>query len=63
MFDLLFGVSIVGTVVQAIKDSCTPAIPDENFDSELYYKDIVDGVPLEKCQEKIKNGAYRKNNE
>ena len=60
MFDLLLIVSIFGTVVEAVKEVCTPAIPAENFaNKELYHKDIINGVSIEQRMENIKNGKYK----
>ena len=53
MFDLLFVASIVGSVVQAIKDACAPTIPVENLANKtLYHKDIMDGVSDEQRMKK-----------
>lgn len=60
MFDLLFVVSIIGTAVQAFKESLTPTIPAENWaNKELYYKDIMDGVSAEQRMKNLENGKYR----
>ena len=60
MFDLLFIVSIVGTAVQLIKETCTKTIPAENWaNKELYHKDIMDGVPIEQRMKNLENGKYK----
>lgn len=60
--DLLFITSIIGTAVQAIKEACTPTIPAENFaNKDLYYNDIISGVPVEKCIKNLENGKYKIN--
>ena len=60
MFDLLFIVSIVGTVVQLIKETFTKPIPAENWaNKELYHKDIMDGVPIEQRMKNLENGKYK----
>lgn len=60
MFDLLFIVSIVGTAVQLIKETCTKSIPAENWaNKELYHKDIMDGVSVEQRMKNLKNGKYK----
>ena len=60
MFDALFIVSIVGSVVQAIKDACEPVVPAENWaNKELYHKDLMDGVPIEQRMKNVKEGKYR----
>ena len=60
MFDLLFAVSIIGTAVQAFKESCTPTIPAENWaNKELYHKDIMNCVSAEQRMKNLENGKYR----
>jgi hypothetical protein len=63
MFDALFIVSIIGGAVQAIKEACEPVVPAENWrNKELYYKDLMDGVPAEQRMKNLKNGKYRMEN-
>ena len=63
MFDALFAVSIVGSAVQAIKEACEPVIPAENWaNKELYYKDLMDGVPIEQRMKNLENGRYKMEN-
>ena len=60
MFDSLFILSIVGTVVQATKEACTKPIPAENWaNKELYHKDIMDGVSIEQRMKNLENGKYK----
>lgn len=60
MFDLIFVISIVLTVAEVIKTSCTPTIPAENWaNKELYHKDIMDGVPIEQRMKNLENGKYK----
>lgn len=60
MFDLLFGVSIIGTVVEAVKEAFTPTIPAENWaNKELYHNDMMNGVPIEQRMKNLENGKYR----
>lgn len=60
MFDALFIVSIVGTVVQAIKEACTTTIPAENWaNKELYHQDIMNGVSVEQRLKNLENGKYK----
>ena len=60
MFDGVFIASIIGSVVQAIKEACTPVIPAENWaNKELYYKDIANGVPIEQRMKNLENGKYK----
>ena len=63
MFDLLFITSIVGSVVEAIKDVCSPTIPAENWaNKELYHKDVVSGVSVEQRLKNLENGKYKMSN-
>jgi hypothetical protein len=60
MFDSLFITSIIGSVVQVVKDACTPTIPAENWaNKELYHKDIMDGVSVEQRMKNLENGKYK----
>ena len=60
MFDALFIISIVGAIKEAIKESCTPTIPAENWaNKELYHKDIMDGVSVEQRMKNLENGKYK----
>lgn len=60
MFDLVFIASIIGSVVQGIKEACQPVIPAENWaNKELYYKDMADGVPVEQRMKNLENGKYK----
>ena len=59
MFNLMLFVSVFIVVVQAINEARTPKVPDEYCNNmELYYKDIVNGVPLEKCMDNLYSGKY-----
>ena len=60
MFDLLFAVSIIGTITQVIKEACTKPIPAENWaNKELYHKDIMNGVSIEQRIKNLENGKYK----
>lgn len=60
MFDLLFIISIVGAVVQIIKETCTKPIPAENWaNTEFYHKDIMNGVSIEQRMKNLKDGKYK----
>lgn len=60
MFDGLFIVSLIGTAIQAIKEACQPTIPAENWaNKELYYRDMMDGVPIEQRMKNLENGRYK----
>lgn len=59
MLDGLFIVSLIGTCVQAIKDSFERTIPAENWgNKELYQQDIARGVPVEQRMKNLENGKY-----
>jgi hypothetical protein len=60
MFDLLFLVSIAGTIAQVVKEACAKPVPAENWaNKELYHKDIMDGVPIEHRMKNLENGKYK----
>lgn len=60
MFDLMFAISVVGSIAQAIKDANTKQIPAENWaNKELYHKDIMNGVTDEQLIKNVENGRYR----
>ena len=60
MFGGLFVVSLVGSIVQTIKESVEPEIPAENWaNKKLYYEDLVSGVSAEQRLKNVKNGKYR----
>ncbi len=52
--------SIISTIVQEIKTIFMKTVPDQYCNHmELYYKDIVDGVPLEQCMKNLESGKYK----
>ena len=60
MFNLLFGLGIVANIVEAIKESCTPTIPAENWaNKDLIHKDIMDNVSAEQRIKNARNGKYK----
>ena len=60
MFDLLFIVSIIGVIVQVIKEARTPTIPIENYaNKELYHDDIMSGISTEQIMKNVENGKYK----
>lgn len=62
MFDALFILSIVGGVVQFVKEACEPVVPAENWaNKELYNKDLMNGVPIEQRMKNLENGRYKLN--
>lgn len=60
MFDLVFIVSIVFTIVQLIKEAFVKPIPAENWaNKELYHKDVMKGCTYEQLMENAENGKYK----
>ena len=60
MFDLLFIVSIIGTIGQLFKEATAKEIPAENWaNKELYYKDMANGVSAEQRMKNLENGKYK----
>lgn len=60
MLDFLFIVSIVGAIVQIVKEAYTKPIPAENWANiELYHKDIMNGVSVEQRMKNLENGKYK----
>lgn len=60
MLDGLFIASLIGTVVQAVKEHLEPTIPAENWaNKELYYKDMMDNVPVKQRMKNLENGKYK----
>lgn len=60
MFDGLFIASLVGSVVQIIKEAFEPTIPAENWaNKELYYQDLMNGVSVEQRMKNVENGKYK----
>ena len=60
MFGLLGLVSIIGTGIQVVKESMEKPIPTENWaNKDLYYKDMMDGVPIEKRLKYAEQGRYK----
>lgn len=60
MLDELFIVSLVGSVMQVIKEANKKTIPAEYWaNKELYHKDLMAGVPVEQRMKNLKNGKYK----
>ena len=60
MFDLLFIISIVGAIVEIVREKCEKPIPAENWaNRELYHQDIMNGVSAEQRMKNLKNGKYK----
>lgn len=60
MFDLVFIISIIGLIVEIVREKFEKPIPAENWaNKELYYKDIINGVSAEQRMKNVKNGKYK----
>ena len=60
MFDALLIMSIIGSIVNAIKNVYTKEISAENWNNrEKYMKDLYDGVSMEQCLKNAENGKYK----
>ena len=60
MLDGLFIASLIGSLVQVIKEKSEPTIPAENWaNRELYHQDIMNGVSIEQRMKNLKNGKYK----
>ena len=59
MFHVLFAVSLAVTAYQAIKESCQPVIPAENWgNKELIRKDRMNGISKKEFSKNLANGKY-----
>lgn len=60
MFDLLFLVPLVGSLIKGVEDATTKVIPAENWaNKELYHKDIMTGMTDEQLIKNVENGKYK----
>ena len=60
MFNGLFIVSLVTTIVQLTKEKCATVIPSENWENkELIHKDQMNGVSAKEFQNNLANGKYK----
>ena len=56
----LFIASLIGTVYHGVKEACEPKIPADNWaNKELYYQDMMNGVPAEQRMKNLENGKYK----
>lgn len=52
--------SLLGILLEGITEALEPEIPAENWaNKELYYKDIMSGVPVEQRMKNLRNGKYK----
>lgn len=62
MFDLLFLVSLIGSCSTVIKEANKPTVPVQNWaNKDMYYRDMMNGVPTEQLMKNVQNGKYREN--
>ena len=59
MLDGLFIVSLVGTIIEAVKEKNKPIIPSKNWNMELWNEDLLNNVPIEKRMNKVRSGKYK----
>lgn len=60
MFHGFFIVSLICTCIEAIKEHFVPVIPAENWaNKELYYQDLMNGIPIEQRMKNLKDGKYK----
>lgn len=60
MLDGLFIISLIGTAIQWCKETFSKEIPASHWaNKELYYKDLMNGVPVEQRIKNAENGKYR----
>lgn len=60
MFDVLFIGSIIGGLVEYVKEHSEPVIPAENWaNKKLYNDDIANGVSVEQRIKNAENGKYK----
>lgn len=60
VFDGLFIASIIGSLVQIVKEVCEPTIPSENWaNKDLIHKDTMNGISSKEFQYNLVNGKYK----
>ena len=60
MFDGLFIVSLIGSLVQGVKEAYKPVIPAENWENaDLYCQDMLNGMSAEQRMKNVQNGRYK----
>lgn len=52
--------SLLGTLLEGVKESTEPTIPAEYWaNKELYHRDVMNGVSSEQLLKNLRNGKYR----
>lgn len=60
MFNGLFLLSLIITIVQLVKESCEPTIPAENWaNKELIHEDTMKGISEKEFSKNLANGKYK----
>ena len=60
MFDLLSIIAFFNTGKQIIEETLETPLPAENWaNKELYYKDLMSGMPVKQISKNAKNGKYK----
>lgn len=60
MFNLLFGVSIIGNIIEGIKESYEKTIPVENWaNKKLYRQDLANNVSAKQRMKYVEQGRYK----
>lgn len=60
MFNLLFGVSIIGNIIEGIKESYEKTIPAENWaNKKLYRQDLANNVSAKQRIKYAEQGRYK----
>lgn len=60
MLNGLFVVAIIVSVIECIKQKLEPEVPLENWaNKDLYYEDMMNGVPMKQITKNLQNGKYK----
>lgn len=60
MLNGLFIASLIGTAIKGVKEAFTQTIPAENWaNKDLYYQDMMNGVPINQRIKNAQNGKYK----
>ena len=60
MINGLFITSLIATGVEYIKEKFVKEVPAENWtNEEMYYEDVMNGVPIEQRMKNLHNGKYK----
>lgn len=60
MLNGLFITSLIATGIEYIKEKFVKEVPAENWtNEEMYYEDVINGVPIEQRMKNLHNGKYK----